>query len=66
MFPWGCVSGFLRRLVPDAMPEHDSAPVKLVPSVPVVESNGSNGSAKMSSNDNQMPFKRTPAMEREP
>ncbi|XP_077295569.1 estradiol 17-beta-dehydrogenase 11 isoform X2 [Arctopsyche grandis] len=63
MFPWGCVSGFLRRLVPDAMPEHGSAPVKLAPSVPVVESNGSNGSAKM---DSQMPFKRTPAMEREP
>lgn len=22
IFPWGCVSGFLKRLVPDAAPQH--------------------------------------------
>lgn len=22
VFPWGCTSGFLRRLVPDATPQH--------------------------------------------
>lgn len=25
IFPWGCVSGFLRRLVPDATPQHHVA-----------------------------------------
>lgn len=25
VFPWGCTSGFLRRLVPDATPQHDVA-----------------------------------------
>lgn len=25
VFPWGCISGFLRRLVPDATPQHQIA-----------------------------------------
>lgn len=25
VFPWGCTSGFLRRLVPDATPQHNLA-----------------------------------------
>ena len=63
MFPWGCVSGFLRRLVPDAVPEHAPTPVNGNASKPILESNSSNGSGKV---NNQVPFKRTPAMEREP
>jgi hypothetical protein len=27
VFPWGCTSGFLRRLVPDATPQHTLTPV---------------------------------------
>lgn len=27
MFPWGCNSGFLRRLVPDAAPQHTITPL---------------------------------------
>lgn len=33
IFPWGCTSGFLRRLVPDATPQHVLASPVATPSI---------------------------------
>lgn len=50
LFPWGCISGFLRRLVPDAAPQHqvtEGAPVTKnedITELPIVADDNSKGS----------------------
>lgn len=42
IFPWGCISGFLRRLVPDATPQHILPSPVSTPSIQKEELNFNN------------------------
>jgi all-trans-retinol dehydrogenase (NAD+) len=65
VFPWGCTSGFLRRLVPDATPQHTLPTPVATPTIAKQEEmNFNNNNINNNNNNNNNNAKETTLIKR--